>query len=295
MAEVIDYGGFADRLGARTRWETYRAFHQEWGYEAPGGEPAWPRWSQDEHKAYVRRLRGEGAPGEDEDDPFESVDLSLPIPKALDEWWDLPFNSFAHTPRLYWTHPEYPPTVRPDPSGYGVSEGLPKDNPYVSSDSDLRVCVFKAEYQYCNEWGYLAAEAGQEDPRVLVSVAEDEWVLQARSISEFFLLLAVQRVPAALGWSLGLDYDDLEDGTPIQERLAGAYREMGLLPWRELGADTLAYGGQDVIALHDRGGMSDCPLLIAGRTREALIQAADRLDLEWSDETLEPPAQEEAS
>ncbi|MGI5418069.1 hypothetical protein [Actinomadura luteofluorescens] len=289
MSDMIDYGRFADRLLAvRPRWDLYREFHEEWGYEVPEGGPSWPRWSEDKHKAYVQRLRGDSATGGD--DPFDDVDLALPIPKALDEWWDLPFNSFTHTPRLYWTNPVYPPTVRPDPSGYGISEGLPEDNPFIQGD-DLRVCIFKAENQYCNEWGYLAAEAGQEDPRVLVSVDDEGgWALQARSISEFFLLLAVQRLPTSLGWVLEFEYDDLEGETPIGERLDRTYREMGLLPWRELGADTHAYGGPDVIVLHDRKGTVDYPLVIAGRTRAAPTQAADLLGLKWSDDLPEPPS-----
>jgi hypothetical protein len=81
VGEIIDYGRFAQRLGqvmprwddracmteaefaehladTGPRWELLRRFQEEWGYEPPGGGPVWPRWSEDEHKAYVRRLAG---------------------------------------------------------------------------------------------------------------------------------------------------------------------------------------------------------------------------------------------
>ncbi|WP_344283506.1 hypothetical protein [Actinomadura napierensis] len=254
MTEIIDYGRFADRLAPpHPRWDLLRQFQDEWGYQVPAGAVPWPKWSESEHRAYVRALK-EGWTGEEED-PFEGVDLALPIPAALDEWWDLPFNSFTYSPRLYWTNPEYPPTLRPDPSGYGVAEGLPEANPFVEPGGDLRLCVFKAEYQYCNEWGYLACEAGQDDPRVLVSVDEDEWVLQARSISEFFVLLAAVRLPSHFGWSVQLVDGDFADGPPPRDRIEAAYRPMGFQNWRELGADTALFGGprRDRPARHRHG------------------------------------------
>ncbi|WP_242909097.1 hypothetical protein [Actinomadura terrae] len=289
MTEMIDYGRFADRLAPpRARWDLLREFQEEWGYTVPADATPWAKWSENEHQTYIRRLKGEWT-GE-EDDEFEGVDFSLPIPQAVDEWWELPFNSFTHSPRLYWTNPVYPPTVRPDPSGYGVAEGLPEDNPFVGPDDDLRVCVFKAEYEYCNEWGYLAAEAGQDDPRVLVTVADDEWVPQARSISEFFVQLAVQRLPPSLGWCLRLDTADFP-GTPVGERLDAAYRPMGFEPWRELGVDTLTYGGPDVIVHHDRADASDYPVIISARTREALTTAAHTLDWQGNPTQIEPPSE----
>ncbi|WP_026404416.1 hypothetical protein [Actinomadura rifamycini] len=245
-----------------------------------------------EHAAYVRHLRGE-LTGEDAD-RFAGVDPALPVPKALDEWWELPFNSFTRSPRLYWTHPEYPPSVRPDPSGHGVAGGLPAGNPFVGPGDDVRVCVFMAEYEYCNEWGYLAAEAGQDDPRVLVTVDDDTWVLQARSISEFFVQLAVQRIPHYRGWLLQMSEDDFAGDAPFIERLQASYRPMGFEPWRELEACTTAYGGPDVIVLHDTG-MRDYSVEIAARTRDALVRAAAVLGRDLADGDIRPPKDDAAS
>ncbi|WP_345354823.1 hypothetical protein [Actinoallomurus liliacearum] len=305
MPEMIDYQRFAERLrrvmprwddrdrmtpaefaehlaDTGPRWELLRAFQEEWGYEPPGGEPRWPRWSEAEHHAYVRRLKAEWT-GE-EDDEFAGVDLKLPIPAALDEWWDLPFNSFTYRPRLYWTNPEWPPTVRPDPTGYGVSDGLPPGNSFVGPDDDHRVCVFKAEYEYCNEWGYLAAEAALPDPKVLVSVGEG-WAVQARSISEFFLQLAVMRLPGHYGWSVWPDDPEPD----LVDRIRRDFPELGLLPWRELGARTVAYGAPDAIIYLDDGN-ADFTLLVHGRTRTALEDLALTLGVDWADDIQSPQA-----
>lgn len=269
------------------RWELLRRFQEEWGYEVPEDAVPWERWSESEHRQYLSRLKGEAA-AEGEDDPFGSVDLSLPIPAALDEWWELPFNSFTHSPRLYWTHPEYPPTLRPDPGGYGVAGGLPDDTPLVPAGADRRVCVFKAEYEYCNEWGYAAADAGLADPRVLVTDAE-EWVLQAGSLSEFFLQLAVQRLPSHYGWTVYGDDDT--------ERIVAWVREelptLGFQPWRELGQHITVYGAPDALVFHDTGE-GDVELTVHGRSAEALRTLGARMGLDWSERILPPRAVTEA-
>ncbi|MEV6837152.1 hypothetical protein AB0N17_22035 [Streptomyces sp. NPDC051133] len=311
MSGVIDYGRFAERLrsvmprwGERDRmspdeftahladtaprWELLRRFQEEWGYEVPGDAVPWRRWSENEHQEYLRRLEGEEA-GEGAEDPFESVDLSLPVPAALDEWWELPFNSFTHSPRLYWTNPEYPPTLRPDPGGYGAAGALPDDSPLVPAGADRRMCVFKAEYQYCNEWGYAAAEAGLPDPRVLVSVHEEGWVLQAGSLSEFFLQLAVQRLPSHFGWTV---YGD-DDTDRIVTWVRGELPTLGLQPWRELGQHITVYGAPDALVFHDTGN-GDFALTVHGRTAEALEALGARMGLDWSDRIMTPSAVEEA-
>ncbi|GAA4130167.1 hypothetical protein [Actinomadura keratinilytica] len=312
MTGIVDYGRFAERLrrviprwddrermseeefaehlaDTGPRWELLRQFQEEWGYVPPGGEPAWPRWTEDGHKAYVRSLFGK-----EDDDRFADVDLSLPIPKALDEWWDLPFNSFSYRPRLYWTNPVWPPTIRPDPTGYGTSDGLPEDNPYVAPGGDLRLCVFMAENQYCNEWGYLAAEAGLADPRVFVSV-EDGWVLQSRSVSEFFLQLAVERLPDQLGWTLWLGEEQF--GTSEAEmarRIRERFPELGLLPWRELGAEAYTYGAPDAIIRFNAEDYDGGPLHIHGRTRAALYDVAEALGIDVREEWIGEPGPEDA-
>ncbi|MWA04512.1 hypothetical protein F8568_029865 [Actinomadura sp. LD22] len=145
-----------------------------------------------------------------------------------------------------------------------------------------------AEYEYCNEWAYLASEAGHDDPRVLVSVGEDEWALQARSISEFFVLLAAVRLPSHFGWSVQLIDDDFPDGAAPRERIEAAYCPMGFQNWRELGADSALFGGPDVIVRHDTG-MADFSVEISGRTREALAAAAGTLGWTWDEAAVEPP------
>ncbi|MFC6019846.1 hypothetical protein ACFP2T_27035 [Plantactinospora solaniradicis] len=291
MDDPVDYGRFADRLrqaaarGRASMWELLRDFQREWGYDEPGGEPEWARERQDEHRAaFTAEPHGEADP----EGPLPGVDESLPVPAALDEWWQLPFNSFVHRPRLYFTNPVWPPTVRPDPSGYGPSDGLPEENPFVGPGADLRVCVFKTEYQVCNEWGYLAAEATRRDPRVLVST-EDGWQLQSRSISEFFLQLAVERLPGHYGWTVRLYQDDLDKDPEIIARLRAAYPEMGLLPWRELGIDGLAYGGPDAIIDHSQSGEADFPLVIRARTHAAAVRVATTLGVNLRESMIESP------
>ncbi|MEU6716300.1 hypothetical protein ABZ897_32955 [Nonomuraea sp. NPDC046802] len=312
MAEVIDYRDFAGRLArvmprweerdrmtpeewtehaadTAPRWELLREFQEAWGYVQPDGGPRWPRWTEDERQVYVKRLES-GEFGENEDDDlFAGVDLALPVLKALDEWWDLPFNSFTHQPRLYWTNPVWPPTVRPDPSGYGVSEGLPPGNPFTGPDTDMRVCVMMAENQYCNEWGYPAADSAQPDPRVLVSDGED-WVLQSRSVSEFFLQLAVQRLPTHFGHTVCIGM--APEG--LAERIRAELPALGLLPWRELGEQTTAYGAPDAIVFHDEG-MGDFEIIAAGRTAGALERLAREFGLDWTDEIREPEPSEDTA
>ncbi|WP_119727671.1 hypothetical protein [Thermomonospora amylolytica] len=276
MAETIDYGRFAERMrraaaqGRPAFWTLLRDFQREWGYEEPGGEPARPRAR------------------EEQDVDEDRVDPALPIPAALREWWDLPFNSFTHSPKLYYTHPEWPPTIRPDPSGHGVGDGLPADNPFVGPGQDRRVCVFMAEYQYRDEWGYPAAEAAQPDPRVLVGT-EDGWKLQARSISEFFLQLAVQRISHSHGWRLLLWPADVVEHPGLLERLRAAYPEMGLLPWRELGGDSIAYGAPDAIVHHARAGSPDHPVVVCARSRAALLRVARTLRIDVAPYMIEAP------
>ncbi|WP_225826068.1 hypothetical protein [Streptomyces naphthomycinicus] len=270
----IDYGRFGERLehararGTAARWELLRAFQEEWGYEPS---------------------RAEGITLDDpEEDGSESVDPSLPVPAALREWWELPFNSFAGKPRLYWTNPEWPPTVRPDPSGYGTSGGLPADNPFVGPDEDLRVCVFMAEYEYCNEWGYAAARAALADPPVLVAAADDDgkeaWLPQSRSVSEFFLHLAVTRLPAHYGFSA---YEGVAE-PDLVARLRAALRPLGLLPWRELGSRGEYFGGPDVVVQYDPCGQ-DFEFAAYGRTEEALRRLSGTLALGWSAEDIHEP------
>ncbi|WP_148233089.1 HEAT repeat domain-containing protein [Thermomonospora curvata] len=279
MSEAVDYGRFAERMrraaerGRSAFWELLRDFQREWGYQDPEGPP--------------RRSRQAEEDGFDEDDAAR-VDVSLPVPEALKEWWDLPFNSFVHSPRLYYTHPEWPPTIRPDPTGQGVSDALPVCNPFVGPGEDRRVCVFMAEYEYCNEWGYLAAEACRPDPRVLVST-EDGWLLQGRSISEFFLQLAVQRLSHNHGWRLPLYPSEVIEHPGLLERIRGTYPEMGLLPWRELGVDSVAYGAPDAIIHVGRWGVADYPVVICARTREALVRVARTLRIDVVGPWIEPP------
>ncbi|MEU5052073.1 hypothetical protein [Streptomyces sp. NPDC021096] len=298
----IDYGRFHQWLHearsastGRTvegdaRWELLRRFQQEWGYE-PVGAQRWEREEPDAHKEYVSGLKAELCDAAVDDGPGD-VDRSLAIPAALDQWWDLPFNSFADRAELYETNPVWPPTVRPDPTGYGVCDGLPRENVFVGPDEDLRVCVFMAENQYCNEWGYPAARSHLADPPVLVSARDDDekpaWLLQSHSVSEFFLHLAVTRLPAHYGWTV--EEGDL--GPQEVARLRERLRPMGLLPWRELGARTEFFGGPDVIVAHNTG-YGDFGLVAYGRTEQALRRLAGTLGVDWSEWICEPESHRE--
>ncbi|MEU9113671.1 hypothetical protein AB0D04_18300 [Streptomyces sp. NPDC048483] len=294
MAEIIDYGRFAERLQQEClRWELLDEVQREWGYEDPGGEPTASRWGG-ENREY-------------------GIDESLPIPAALAEWWDSPVNSFSFRPRLYWTHTQWPPTIWADEYGIDddfddaddgddadadadnvspeLADGLPKDNPFLPPDAaDRRICIFMSEYQYCNQWGYLAAEASHPDPRVLVSTGRG-WELQSRSLSEFFLQLALERLPAHYGWSLRVHRSDVEADPAITERLTASYRELGLLPWQEMGTDALAYGGPDALIHHGRGRGAGYAIVIHGRTRDALLQVVETLGITYTDKDIEPPAE----
>jgi len=292
VAKIVDYGEFNERLrrvmprpGERDpevlantapRWELLRQFQEEWGYRVPEGKNPWPRWQEDPQRTAMRGLLQEWF-GDDEESP--KTDPSLPIPAAIEQWWDLPFNSFTHSSELYFTHPDYPPAVRPHP---GSRRGpIQEGSDLVPPDADRRVCVFMAEYEHCNEWGYPAADAHLLDPRVLVSVSDDEWVLQARSITEFFLLLAFHRLPDSLGWTLCTDMSEDEE-----KRLRAELTQLEFEPWRELEHNTIILGGPDVLAYFDRD--HDWDLTVAGRTPEAITALGDRLGLNWSDEINEP-------
>ncbi|MFC5148869.1 hypothetical protein [Streptomyces aureoversilis] len=283
-------GGTAGTAGTDVRWELLRRFQESWGYEPTGGE-RWEREEPDAHKTYVSGLKAGSSDAPVDDEPCD-VDPSLAIPAALDEWWGLPFNSFADRWRLYWTNPVWPPTVRPDPTGYGIAGGLPPENPFTGPSEDLRVCVFMAEDQYCNEWGYPAARSHLADPPVLVSAQDDDgqegWVLQSRSLSEFFVLLAVTRLPAHYGWTV--EEGSIDPG--VLARLREKLRPMGLLPWRELGARTEFFGGPDVIVAHDTG-YGDFELVAYGRTEQALERLAETLGVDWSESICEPESHRE--
>ncbi|AZM56562.1 hypothetical protein DMA15_31565 [Streptomyces sp. WAC 01529] len=266
--EIIDYGQFAERLRlhqqGRPRWELLDAVQREWGYEDPGGEPGHSRWG------------GENA--------AHGIDWTLPVPQALNEWWDSPLNSFAFNPRLYWVHTQWPPKISELEVGPGG--GL-----LGAEGGDRRVCVFMSEYHYSHEWGYLAAEAGLPDPRVVVSVG-GRWVVQSRSLSEFLTQLAFERLPAHYGWTLRVRRATVDADPEIVRRLTASYRELGLLPWQERGTDALSYGAPDAVIRHGRGPGADFRIVINARTRRALIDVAETLGVDWSgDKAIGPPSE----
>ncbi|MCM1975645.1 MULTISPECIES: hypothetical protein [Streptomyces] len=285
IEHAVDYGQFAARLAAprASRWELLSEVQREWGFEPDEWEP--DEWDPDLWEDE------DDEEDEDEDDEDEElrVDPNLSVPLALREWWTWPENTFMANARWYWTHPEMPPTLRPDPGGWGVAGAVPDGSPLLPPGGDRRVCVFMAEYQYCNEWGYAAAEAGQDDPRVLVSVGDDEgWAVQDRSVSEYFLHLALIRLPFRLGWTLRVSQEQLDRDPAALGRLTAAYPDMGLLPWRELGSDIVLRGGPDLIVRHDRADPEDV-LLLAGRTEAAVREAAALLGAPCKGSDPEPP------
>jgi hypothetical protein len=266
--EIIDYGQFAERLRVhqqgRARWELLDAVQREWGYEDPGGEPGHSRWGGENQK--------------------HGIDWELPVPEALNEWWDSPLNSFAFKPRLYWVHTQWPPKI-------SELEVSPDSGLLAGGSTDHRVCVFMSEYHYSHEWGYLAAEAEQPDPRVVVSVG-GAWVEQSRSLSEFLMQLAFERMPAHYGWTLRVRRAVVDADPRIVDRLRSSYRELGLLPWQEMGTDALSYGAPDAVIRHGRGPGADFGIVINARTRDALIAVAETLGVDWSgDKAIRPPSE----
>jgi hypothetical protein len=273
--EPVDYGRFAERLAARRgnpdparRWDLYGVIHAEWGHVRTADE-LWDRPSDEPDE------------DADEDEIASLVPLEL-VPAALREWWDLPQNSFTNSWDLYWTHPDWPPTWRPDPSGFGPAGALPADSPLVVDPGDLRLCNFMAEYQYCNEWAYRSADARLADPPVMVTAGAEEWIEQAASVSEFFLHMALMRVVPAFGWQAVPD-DETDE---LVERIRATMPELGLPPWRELESSTVLYGASDVIMYVDVAGAADFPVMAVGRTREAVERLVAALPGEWS---VSPP------
>ncbi|MWA14662.1 WD40 repeat domain-containing protein [Streptomyces sp. BA2] len=262
--EIIDYGQFAERLERQqkcSRWSLLEEVQREWGYEDPGGEPGHSRWGGENKR--------------------HGIDWALPIPQALNEWWDSPLNSFAFNPRLYWVHTQWPPKISELDADTHVAATHP---------ADTRVCVFMSEYHYAHEWGYLAAEAELPDPRVFVSIG-GEWVEQSRSLSEFLMQLAFERMPAHYGWTLRFGRDTVDADPEVVRRLESSYRELGLLPWQGMGTDALSYGAPDAVIRHGRGPGADFKIVINARTREALLDVARTLGLEWTDKDIRPPAE----
>ncbi|MEV5570360.1 hypothetical protein AB0L06_09930 [Spirillospora sp. NPDC052269] len=284
MGEVVDYGAFAERLNSATsRWDLLREFQEEWGYAVePGSSPEMERWSEDEHNEYLLALDGKT-------DGYRGVDLTLPVPAALDEWWELPFNSLTRESRLYCANPVYPPTVRPEQAGYDAVGPIPDDSDLVPLDADHRVCVFMIDEDRCTSWGYPAADAHEPDPRVLASVSEDEgrWALQARSISEFFLQLAVHRLSSEVGWGIGIHQKDFTGDGDMAELVARIEAELpalGFEPWHESGRAGTVRGGPDVLARLPKNPRQG--ILLSGRTAEALSDLSTRLGLESTEDGL---------
>ncbi|MEU7908576.1 hypothetical protein [Actinoplanes sp. NPDC049118] len=274
MAEVVDYGMFATWLagcdGRGARWTLLRRFQREWGIDPDDEMP--PLWYDT-----ARRALAGTVPPPDGDDMLDGVDPALPVPRALDEWWRLPYNSFLYQPRLYWVHPVYPPKFE----ATSHAGPIPADDPLLHGTDDRRVCVFMAEYQYCNVWGYPAAQAAHADPVALVTT-DDGWTVQADTLSGFFLHQAVYRIPRLLGFTATLD--EAPPGFADAD-----LPELGLRPWRQLGSNVTMYGAPDAIVYVDAtAGGSDQAFTAAARTEEALKNLTARLGIEAS-ASVSPP------
>ena len=144
---------------------------------------------------------------------------------------------------------------------------------------DHRLCVFMFEYEGCNSWVYAAGHARHDDPPVLVDVEDADgqstWVLQSRSISEFFLQLAAIRIPIHTGWTV--DWSDQDDEQEVVAQLGAVLPSLGFLPWREMEQRISLYGAADAIVYHDATGHGDSTLWACGRTRESLEALGRRL------------------
>lgn len=268
--EAIDYGRFAERLAAQRanqdpakRWDLYRDFHREWGFDPEG----------------VQR-RHDGEPvyrdGDDRLVPPEKV------PVALREWWKLRDNSFADRRVCSGWQFDWPPEWITAPPGNGDAEALAPDSPLVVDPDDLRMCSVVIENQGCAYWGYQAAEAQLDDPRAYVLATEEGWEVQADSLSEFALLVAVRTLLFSFGW-MAENWDDEFDA--VADRIRATMPELGFRVWRELTSEIVFHGGPDTVAWVDPTGDGD-QLYLFGRTREALERLTADLGGEWK---ISPP------
>jgi hypothetical protein len=269
---MIDYGRFAERLAAHRanqdparRWDLYKEFHAEWGFV--------PRYEPKSFSDDVRSAIGRVSP-----DTYDGVSG---IPVALAAWMALPENSLAYggapSDMGYVWPPQWclPPGLRK--AGGGYSGPLDPDSPLVVPGSqDLRMVTFMADDQYIYEWAYRSADATVDDPMVLTTV-EDRWAPAAPSLTEFVLTAAAVHVPIDLGWHATAPEDDQDEAV---ERVRATWPEMGLPFWRETFGGFTLYGGPDVVAMVAGDGeldYSDYPLLLNGRTKEAVQAAAARI------------------
>lgn len=279
-SEAIDYSRFAQRLAAHRaekdparRWDLYREFHEEWGF----GPVAGTRWQN-------------GDPVYREVDPdYEEYRSQVPpekIPAALSEWWKLPVNSFADSRVRHQMQYDWPPRWITDPPGDGDDAGdggveaLAPDSPLVVDPDDLRMCSVLIENQGCSYWAYQSAEAHLADPPVYVLDRPPGWELQAESLSEYALLVAVNKVPFFFGWSAEC-WDDDFDFDVVADKVRAAMPELGFHPWLEMGTEIVYHGGLDVVALVDPSGERDEDVVLYGRTREALERLTTELGGEW--------------
>jgi hypothetical protein len=113
-------------------------------------------------------------------------------------------------------------------------------------------------------------------------------------MSEFFLQIAVTRLSSALGWGVqsstfprelrtwlgakeALTDEDVDRLTPlVREQL----RPMGFLPWRELSAERVFLGGDDVIVVCDPQRDARPRLGFRSRSPEALANLGQRLGID---------------
>jgi hypothetical protein len=262
---VIDYGRFAERLAVHRanqdpakRWDLYREFQEEWGFVPDAGS----RWT-DGGLAY-----------RDQDDGSVPPEK---IPPALREWWKLSFNSFGDTRVQHGMQRHWPPKWITEPPGNGEAEALAADNPLVVDPDDLRMCSVLIENQGCAFWGYQSAEAHLADPRAYVLATEDGWAVQADSLSEFFLLVAVMFVPYSFGWTAENWDDDFDE---VAGKIRAAMPELGFHPWREFESQIVYHGGPDTLAMVDPTGDGD-QLRLHGRNREALERLTAELGGAW--------------
>ncbi|MEY9925428.1 hypothetical protein ABH926_000048 [Catenulispora sp. GP43] len=268
--EAIDYGRFAERLAAQRanqdpakRWDLYQEFHREWGFDPEGAE----RWNDGEP---VYR------DGDDRLVPAER------IPAALREWWKLPENSFADRRVKHGMQHDWPPEWITAPPGNGDVEALAPDSPLVVDPDDLRMCSVVIENQGCAYWGYQSAEAHLDDPRAYVLATEEGWEVQADSLSEFALLVAVRTLLFSFGW-MAENWDD--DFDAVADRIRATMPELGFRVWRELASEIVFHGGPDTVAWVDPTGEGD-QLYLFGRTREAPERQTADLGGEWK---ISPP------
>lgn len=245
---AVDYSIYRERLVAQSdRWSLMFEFLHDWDLPREGAETV----------ADTEIIEAE-------------TRLGLTLPKALKEWFQLPFNPFVLDCRLFWTHMVWPQDLKVWPKDGGNDGAI----------------VFKTEYQGCCDWAFLAKDAHLDDPPVFIGVADDdssasEWQLQNETFSGFMLqLLMVRSVDFASGFHACKN----RVTNDAWDRVGDHFASVGFPAWLEYGGDCQLLGGEDALLLVRSSPPSvgeERDLCLNAKTPEAREKARCDLGIDW--------------